>query len=124
MSEQTAFFNDGGVGHGGFIANFSLAGLVILDPFNVEDPSMTIEQPNQIGAPMKQASVSKYKTATATAQVPVDANGNNPTFIQKGDFFTAPANHGGETWYVDRVGTSYRSGDFWKAELNLRKTYN
>ncbi len=122
--EQTAFFNDGGVGHGGFVANFSVAGFVILEPFNIEDPSTTIEQPNQIGAPLKQASVSKFKTATATAQIPVDDTGNTPTFLTKGDFFTAPANFGSEVWYVDRVGITFRSGEFWKAEVGFRKRYN
>jgi len=124
MSEQTAFFNDGGVGHGGFIATFFTAGLIILDPFTPDRPSMTIEMPNQIGAPNKQASVSKYDTATATAQLNCDSTGNNPEFILRGDYFTAPANFGGETWYVDRISTPQRSGDFWKSELGLRKVYN
>lgn len=122
--EQTSFFNDGGVGHGGFVANFQTAGAVILDPFSPKDPSTTIEQGNQIGAPLKQASVSKYKTATATAQIPVDNTGNNPTFILKGDYFTAPNNYGGESWYVDDVGETFAAGQFWKAELSLRKIYN
>lgn len=122
--EQTAFYNDGGVGHGGFVAVFATAGNVILDPFNPKYPSMTIEQGNQIGAPLKQASVSKFDTATATAQIPVDNTGNNPTFIQKGDTFTAPANFGGDKWYVDDVGETFAAGQFWKAELSLRKSYN
>lgn len=124
MSEQTAFFNDGGVGHGGFVANFVTAGLTILDPFNRDDPAMTIEVPNQIGAPLKQASVSKFKTATATATLNCDSDGNNPTFIAKGDRFVAPANFGGETWYVESVSDAFRAGDFWKSELRLRKVYN
>lgn len=122
--EQTAFYNDGGVGHGGFVATFATAGAVILDPFNKKDPSMTIEQGNQIGAPLKQASVSKFITATATAQIPVDSTGNNPTFILKGDHFVAPANFGGDSWYVDDVGDTFASGQFWKAEISLRKIYN
>lgn len=122
--EQTAFYNDGGVGHGGFVAVFTAAGQVILDPFNRKDPSQTIEQGNQIGAPLKQASISKFVTATATAQIPVDNTGNNPTFILKGDTFTAPANFGGDEWYVDDVGDTFQSGQFWKAEISLRKRYN
>ncbi len=125
--EQTAFYNDGGVGHGGFVALFA-SGVTtyscILDPFNRKDPSTTIEQGNQIGAPLKQASVSKFVTATATAQIPVDNAGNNPTFISKGDTFTAPANFGGEKWYVDDVGETFAAGQFWKAEISLRKVYN
>ncbi len=122
--EQTSFFNDGGVGHGGFVANFNTAGDVIIDPFSPKFPSTTIEQGNQVGAPLKQASVSKFATASATAQIPVDNTGNNPTFIVKGDYFTAPSNYGGGTWYVDDVGETYQSGQFWKAELGLRLIYN
>jgi hypothetical protein len=122
--EQTAFYNDGGVGHGGFVATFANAGPVILDPFNRKDPSSTIEQGNQIGAPLKQASVSKFVTATATAQIPVDNTGNNPTFLFKGDTFTAPNAYGGDEWYIDDVSDTFASGQFWKAEISLRKRYN
>ncbi len=122
--QQTAFFNDGGVGHGGFVANFAQAGSVILDPFSPKYPSTTIEQGNQIGAPLKQANVSKFPTASATAQIPVDNGGNNPTFIQLGDNFIAPANYGGGRWYVDDVGETFQSGQFWKAELSLRLAIN
>jgi hypothetical protein len=121
---QTAFFNDGGVGHGGFVANFNTAGQVILDPFSPKYPSKTIAQGNQIGAPLKQASVNEFPTATATAQIPVDNTGNNPTFIVNGDYFIAPANYGGGKWYVDDVGETFQSGQFWKAELNLRLAIN
>lgn len=122
--EQTSFFNDGGVGHGGFVANLNVAGFVILDPFNVKDSSTTIEQGNQIGAPLKQASVTKFKTATATAQIPVNNGTNFPVILTKGDYFTAPVEFGGESWYVDDVGITYASGQFWKAEVNFRKIYN
>ena len=121
---QTAFFNDGGVGHGGFVANFAAAGQVILDPFSPKYPSKTIAQGNQIGAPLKQASVAEFPTATATAQIPVDNTGNNPSFIANGDYFTAPNNYGGGKWYVDDVGETFQSGQFWKAELNLRLAIN
>jgi hypothetical protein len=122
--EQTAFYNDGGVGHGGFVAAFAVAGQVILEPFNRKLPSKTIMQGNQIGAPLKQASISDFETATATAQIPVDSTGNNPTFIQKGDSFIAPTNFGGDKWYVDDVSETYAAGQFWKSELSLRKSYN
>jgi hypothetical protein len=122
--QQTAFFNDGGVGHGGFVANFATSGAVIIDPFNAKFPSTTIEQGNQIGAPLKQASVAKFPTATCTAQIPVDNTGNNPTFILLGDYFTAPANYGGGKWYVDDVGETFQAGQFWKAELGLRLAIN
>ena len=121
--QQTAFLNDGGVGHGGFVANFNVAGFVIIDPFNPKYPSMTIEQGNQIGAPLKQASVLKFATATATAQIPI-GGGGAPTFILLGDYFTAPANYGGGVWYVEDVGDTFASGQFWKAELTLRLVYN
>lgn len=122
--QQTAFFNDGGVGHGGFVAVFAVAGSVIIDPFSPKFPSTTIEQGNQIGAPLKQASVQKFPTASATAQIPVDNTGNNPTFILLGDYFIAPANYGGGKWYVDDVGETFQSGQFWKAELSLRLAIN
>lgn len=122
--EQTAFFNDGGVGHGAFVATFAAAGVVVIEGFNPKFPSTTIEQGNQIGAPLKQASVSKFPTATATAQIPVDNTGNNPTFILRGDSFIAPANFGGGKWYVDDVGETFRAGEYWKAELGLRLAIN
>ena len=122
--QQTAFFNDGGVGHGGFVANFALAGQVIIDPFSPKYPSTNIKQGNQIGAPLKQASVADFPTASATAQIPVDNTGNNPIFIQLGDYFIAPNNYGGGKWYVDDVGETFQSGQFWKAELSLRLAIN
>lgn len=121
---QTAFYNDGGVGHGGFVATFATAGSVILSPFTPKYASMTIEQGNQIGAPLKQASIVKFNTATATAQIPVDSTGNTPTLIGLGDTFTAPAAYGGDKWYVDDVSSTYQDGQFWKSELSLRKSYN
>jgi hypothetical protein len=122
--QQTAFYNDGGVGHGGFVANFQTAGAVIINPFNPKYPSKTIEQTNQIGAPLKQASVVGFDTATGTCQIPVDNTGNNPTFIQRGDYFIAPANYGGEWWYADDIGNTFQDGQFWKAEVNFRKIIN
>lgn len=122
--EQTAFFNDGGVGHGAFVATFATAGVVLLENFDPKYPSMTIEQGNQIGAPLKQASISKFNTASATAQIPVDTTGNNPTFIGRGDHFVAPAEFGGAEWYVDDVGETFASGQYWKAALSLRMVYN
>lgn len=121
---QTAFFNDGGVGHGGFVATFATAGAIILDPWSPKYPSKTIEQGNQIGAPLKQASVAGFPTASATAQIPVDNTGNTPTFINNGDSFTAPPAYGGGKWYVDDVGETFQSGQFWKAELSLRLAIN
>jgi hypothetical protein len=124
MSDQAAFIMDGGVGHGGFVAAFVVAGNVILDPFTRERPAKTIPVPNQIGAPRKQASVRDFRTATATAQIEVDDAGNTPVFVQEGDTFVAPANFGGEKWYVESASDAHRSGDFWKSELRLRKVYN
>lgn len=121
---QTAFYNDGGVGHGAFVATFSTAGSVVLESFVVSRPAKTIAQGNQIGAPLKQASVNDFVTATATAQVPVDSSGNNPTPITQGETFTAPANYGGESFYVETTSDAYRVGDYWKQDLNLRKKYN
>ena len=121
---QTSFFNDGGVGHGGFVAIFKTAGSVILDPFSPSYEGMTIEQKNQIGAPLKQVSIDQFDTATATAQIPVDNTGNTPTFLFKGDYFTAPAAYGGFSWYIEKVGDTFQSGQFWKAELTLRRIYN
>lgn len=121
---QTSFFNDGGVGHGAFVANFSVAGEVVLESFAPKQPATTIEQGNQISAPLKQASVRKFGTASATAQMPVDNTGNIPTIIQQGDYFTAPAAYGGDEWYVEDTGDTYAAGAYWKQELTLRKIYN
>jgi len=121
---QTSFFNDGGVGHGAFVATFATAGQVILESFSPKYPATTIEQKNQIGAPLKQASIRNFDTASATAQMPVDNTGNNPTIIGDGDYFTAPATYGGDDWYVEDTGNTYAAGAYWKQELTLRKIYN
>ena len=121
---QTSFFNDGGVGHGAFVANFSVAGQVVLESFNPKYGAKTIEQSNQIGAPLKQASVRTFDTATGAAQMPVDNTGNTPTIILRGDYFTAPNAYGGDQWYVEDAGNAYQAGAYWKQELTLRKIYN
>ena len=45
--QQTAFFQDGGVGHGAFVATFNTAGFVELEDFSPEFPSKIIAQGNQ-----------------------------------------------------------------------------
>ena len=122
--QQTAFFQDGGVGHGAFVAQFAAAGYVVLEDFNPDFPSKIIEQGNQIGAPLKQAGVQAFQSASVTAQIPVDNTGNNPTFILLGDYFTAPANYGGGRWWVSKVGESFRAGEYWKANLEMRLAVN
>ena len=121
---QTSFFNDGGVGHGAFVATFYTAGAVILESFSPKKSATNIEQKNQIGAPLKQASVVNFDTASATAQMPVDNTGNAPTIISRGDYFTAPNAYGGQSWYVDDTSDTYAAGAYWKQELTLRRIYN
>lgn len=121
---SSAFYNDGGMGHGGFVATFSTAGAVVLESFNVDHPAKTIEQGNAIGAPLKQASVVGFLTASATAQMVTSSDGTTATIIAQGDTFTAAANYGGDKWYVETAGNSYRSGEYWKQDLKLRKAYN
>ena len=121
---QTSFLNDGGVGHGGFVADFVTAGFVLFESFSPDYTDKTIEQGNQIGAPLKQASIRSFDTATATAQMPVDNTGNTPTIVTQGDYFTAPAAYGGDEWYVASSRNAYQAGMYWKQELTLRKLYN
>lgn len=121
---QTSFFNDGGVGHGAFVADFYTAGNVILESFSPKYGAKDIEQGNQIGAPLKQLSIRTFDTATASAQMPVDSTGNTPTIVQQGDYFTAPAAYGGDEWYVSNADNTYAAGAYWKQELTLRKIYN
>lgn len=118
----TEFINDGGMGHGAFIATFSTAGAVTVENFAYDLSSKTITQENQIGAPSKQASVASWDTATCTAQTPI--SGGNATLIVRGETFTASANYGGLKWYVESIGATYRAGDYWKQELRLRRDYN
>ena len=122
--QQTAFLNDGGVGHGAFVAQFASAGFVILEDFNPDVPSTKIRQKNQIGAPLKQAVVADFADATAVAQIPVDNTGNNPTFIVNGDYFTAPGNYGGGRWGVTKVSDTFRAGEYWKANIDLTLAIN
>jgi hypothetical protein len=121
---QTSFFNDGGVGHGAFVADLAVAGFVVLESFSPDYTGKTIEQGNQIGAPLKQASIRSFDTASATAQIPVDNTGNTPTLVLQGDYFTAPAAYGGDEWYVEASRPAYAAGAYWKQELTLRKIYN
>lgn len=121
---QTSFFNDGGVGHGAFVAQFATAGAVVIESFSPDYAAKTIEQGNQIGAPLKQASIRNFDTASATAQIPVDNSGNNATLIGQGDYFTAAAAYGGDEWYVETLKPAYQAGSCWKVELSLRKIYN
>jgi len=122
--QQTAFFQDGGVGHGAFVATFNTAGFVELEDFSPEFPSKIIAQGNHIGAPLKQCGVQEFQNASCVAQIPVDNTGNNPTFILLGDYFTAPNNYGGGRWWVAEVGDTFRAGEYWKANVKLRLAVN
>ena len=115
-------FNEG-VGHGAFVATLSVAGSVILENFNVEKPEAHgIMQSNQIGSPLKSASVSGFQSATCTAQLNVVAG--VAQLIAQGETFTAPTTHGGGRYYIYAIGETYQVGEYWKANLQCRKRYN
>jgi len=118
MSE---IFNEG-VGHGAFAATFSTAGTVILENWSVDKPEAhAILQSNQIGSPLKSASVSGFQSASATAQLNVV--GGNVQLIQQGEALTVPNTHGGGRYYVYSISEAYAVGDYWKANLSLRLRY-
>lgn len=119
MSEP--YYNEG-VGHGGFVATFTVAGSVVVESFNPsQSSSHIIQQSNQIGAPLKWAGVSGFATASATVQLPV-ANGA-AVLIALGDDFTAPSSHGGGSWVVTERSEAFAVGDYWKSNLTLNKKY-
>jgi hypothetical protein len=123
MSDQVAFYNEG-VGHGGFIAQFSVSGFVIITDYSFNNPSKVIEQANQIGAPLKQAAVSTFATWTATAQTPVQAGTNpvsNPVIVQRGETFKDNLNR---NCWVAEVDETYRAGEFWMQNIRGRQVLN
>lgn len=115
------YYNNG-VGHGAFVATFGTAGSVTLENFNVDVPSShIIDVPTSIGAAQdKWAGVSGGKTASALAQLPVTAG--TVTLIALGDSFTAPSTHGGLTWIVIGASSAFQVGDYWKANISLKKS--
>ncbi len=116
------YYNEG-VGHGGFVAAFAGAGNVVIESFSRDNPSShIINQPNQIGSPLKWTGVSGFETASCLAQMPVVAG--VVTRIGLGDSFTAPASHGGGDYVVTNAGESFQSGDYWKANITVQRKYN
>ncbi len=116
------YYNEG-VGQGGFVAVFSTAGNVVLESFNRSKPSShIINQPDEIGAPLKWLGVAGFETVSLLAQLPVTAG--VPTTIALGEQFTAPATHGGGTYVICDVGEAYQVGDYWKANLTGQLRYN
>lgn len=120
---MSAFYSEG-VGQGGFIADFTTAGNVVIESFSKDIPaSHVIDQPDQFGGPLKWAAVAGFVTATALAQLPFDAV-HGLTEIGQGDQFTAPDDHGGGTYVVVTVGETFQIGDYFKANLGLKLRYN
>lgn len=114
------FFNDGAVPHGGFLATFASAGVLVMESFSPDFPSKVIERPSIIGAAKDWAGVKGQKTATGTVQVP-DSTGS---LLQLGDYFTADAAHGGGKWVVTHKGQRFNMGDYWKEEISLHLANN
>jgi hypothetical protein len=120
MSEP--YYNEG-VGQGGFIATFTLAGDLVVESLGKDDPSShIIQQPNQVGAPLKWAGVSGFKVGSCLVQLPFD--GNNVTEVKKGEQFTVPDSHGGGIYVVTNVGATFQVGDYHKANLSINLRYN
>lgn len=117
------YYSDGSVGEGGFIGAFNLAGNVIVESFTRDRPSShIIDQPDQYGGPLKWAGVAGFETASALVQLPFNAG--VLTQIALGDFFIAPVDHGAGKWVVTSVGETFQIGDYFKANLGLKLTYN
>ena len=120
---MSAPYHNEGVGQGGFVGVFTLAGNVILESWNRDKPSShIIDQPDQFGGPNKWAGVAGFETASALAQLPFD--GANVTEIALGEQVIAPSDHGGGTWTVVSVGESFQIGDYFKANLGLKLDYH
>lgn len=116
---MSAPYRNEGVGQGGFIGTFSLAGVVTVESWQKAAPSAhLILQNDQFGGPNKSAGIAGWQTISALVQLPFD--GANTTEIQKGETVDAPtATHGGGTWYVTDVGETFQVGDYFKANLTL-----
>lgn len=116
------YYNEG-VGQGGFIGNFSVTGNVIVESFSPDEPtSHLINQPDQFGGPLQAAAVAGFDGASMLVQLPFD--GSKVTKIQRGETVTVPDSHGGGTYFVHTVGSTFQIGDYFKANLSLQKVYN
>lgn len=116
---SSVYYNEG-VGQGGFIGTFATAGAVVIESWDPDKPSShLIQQPDQFGGPLKQAGVAGFQSCQAVVQLPF--NGATVTEIQLGDTVTAPADHGGGTWFVSHAGETFRVGDYFKSNLQLQR---
>jgi len=116
------FYNEG-VGQGGFIGAFSVAGTVTIESWSPDKPvAHMINQPDQYGGPLKWAAVAGFRTCSALVQLPFD--GETLTEITQGETVAAPADHGGGTWVVCAVSETFQIGDYFKANLTLQLKYN
>lgn len=123
---MSSYYNEG-VGHGGFVATFATAGSVVIETFDKDLPSSNIiMQSDQRGAPTKWAGVSGFPSAVALAQLPVTGSGDAVQAVEivQGDYFTAPATHGGGVWVVTGASEAFRVGDYFKSNLQLLKKLN
>jgi hypothetical protein len=120
MSEQ--YYSEG-VGHGGFVGTFATAGSVVLESWNRSlNSSHVINQPDQLGGPLKWAGVVGFTTATAVAQLPM--SGGNAIPILLGDTVSPPASMGGGTYVVISASEAFQMGEYWKSNLGFQKTTN
>lgn len=116
-------FNEG-VGHGGIIVNLvggSAQQGVVIDPWTPNPETIKILQPNQYGTTIKKAGRVSNLSATGTAQLPTDGNGNAIP-IEAGQYFQDPITN--TWWWVSKAGQSYQSGQFWKQELECEERLN
>ncbi len=104
-------FNEGS-GSGGFAVTIG-GNNYILDPFTVNPEFMVIKLKSALGVSLKKQGIKVDATASATAQVAVDAN-NNPLWLQGGESFTDPD---GDVWWVAKASKNRRSGEVFKQEI-------
>lgn len=122
---MSAPFYTEGVGQGGFIATFSVAGDVIVESLGKDNPaSHIIQQPDQFGGPLKWAGVGGFKVGSVLVQLPFGGAPAVVTEIQQGETFTVPDSHGGGVYVVTNVGATFQIGDYFKANLSVNLKYN
>jgi hypothetical protein len=111
-------FNEG-LGSGGFAVIIG-GNTYIFDPFTVTPEVMIIKQKNALGVTTKKEGIKVDATASATVQVPFDAQ-DLPIWLQEGDSFTDPD---GDTWWVSEAPKERRSGETHKQNIKCELKLN
>lgn len=110
-------FNEG-IGSGGFVVTIN-GNAFIFDPFTITPEVTVVKRRGTLGETLAKQGIKTDATATATVQVPFNAEA--PIWLEGGESFTDPD---GNNWWVSEAPKERRSGDVFKQNIKCELKLN